>query len=541
MAEGIDRREFFKGAAGVALGASAASQLPARSLATAAGKTAVRPVRGGKFLQGVASGQPTHRSMTLWTKLSNVERGGAFTLEVAKDRGFDRVVERRKVRARKQFDHAIKTRVTGLDPHERYFYRFEANGKSSRVGQFRTLPPPGSRAPIKIGIFSCQDYVAGYYTGHRGLLREDDLDLIVCLGDYIYERQFYEPQREDTTGANGDGEVQRLSEYRDKYALYHSDRNLQKLRARVPLAAIWDDHEVEDNYADDEPGAATLDPRVPFLKRRKNGYRAYFEHMPFAPAGHRKRDRFRIYRSIKLGQTAEILLLDQRQYRDGQPCGDTIPPRRRARTPSGTIPSAPTWEPSRRRGLSGDSAPRRRPGKLVGNQAMIMAFDVPATQPINVDQWDGYGADRAEIMGHIAQHEIENVSFLTGDIHTFFAGAVSETGRQTAAGTPASLATEFVAGSMTSLGVPETINATTGVPLPPAVQAQIADTVFLRGNNPHFAYSNTERRGYGVVTARADKLEVEFRSPQTTEQPKSPVETIQAFEVASGVPEVQLV
>jgi len=154
--------------------------------------------------------------MTLWTKLSNVERGGAFTLEVAKDRGFDRVVERRKVRARKQFDHAIKTRVTGLDPHERYFYRFEANGKSSRVGQFRTLPPPGSRAPIKIGIFSCQDYVAGYYTGHRGLLREDDLDLIVCLGDYIYERQFYEPQREDTTGANGDGEVQRLSEYRDK-------------------------------------------------------------------------------------------------------------------------------------------------------------------------------------------------------------------------------------------------------------------------------------------------------------------------------------
>ena len=309
----------------------------------------------------------------------------------------------------------------------------------------------------------------------------------------------------------------------------------------MPLAAIWDDHEVEDNYADDEPGAATLDPRVPFLKRRKNGYRAYFEHMPFAPAGHRKRDRFRIYRSIKLGQTAEILLLDQRQYRDGQPCGDTIPPTPPCTDAERNDPERTYLGAEQKAWLKRRLRASKATWKLVGNQAMIMAFDVPATQPINVDQWDGYGADRAEIMGHIAQHEIENVSFLTGDIHTFFAGAVSETGRQTAAGTPASLATEFVAGSMTSLGVPETINATTGVPLPPAVQAQIADTVFLRGNNPHFAYSNTERRGYGVVTARADKLEVEFRSPQTTEQPKSPVETIQAFEVASGVPEVQLV
>jgi len=540
MAEEIDRPEFMQGAAGVALGATAFG-LPSSKLATAAGKTALRPVEGGRFLQGVASGQPTHRSMTLWTKLSEVERQGALILEVAKDRGFDRVVERRKVRTRKQFDHAIKTRVTGLDPHARYYYRFETQGKSSRVGQFRTLPPPGSRAPIKIGIFSCQDYVAGYYTGHRGLLREDDLDLVVCLGDYIYERQFYEPQRPDTTGKNGDGEVQTLSEYRDKYELYHSDRNLQKLRARVPLAAIWDDHEVEDNYADEEPGAATKDPRVPFIKRRKHAYRAYFEHMPFAPAGHRKRDRFRIYRSIKLGQTAEILLLDQRQYRDGQPCGDTIPPTPPCTDAERNDPGRTYLGAEQKAWLKRRLRASKATWKLVGNQAMIMAFDVPASQPINVDQWDGYGADREEVMSHIAQHEIENVSFLTGDIHTFFAGQVSETGRQTAPNTPESLATEFVAGSMTSLGVPETINATTGVPLPLAIQAAIADTVFLKSNNPHFAYSNTERRGYGVVKATANKLEVEFRSPMTTEQPKSPVETIQAFEVASGVPEVQLV
>ncbi len=414
--------------------------------------------------------------------------------------------------------------------------------ESSEVGQFKTLPPPGSKAPIKIGIYSCQDYVAGFYTGHAGLLAEDDLDLVVCLGDYIYERKFYAEQREDKTGANRDGEVQTLAEYRDKYALYHSDKNLRKLRAKYPFAAIWDDHEIEDNYAGDQPGAATLDPRVDFLKRRKNGYRAYFEHMPFAAAGHRRKgNRFRIYRSIKLGHTAEVLLLDQRQYRDGQPCGDTIPP---------TPPCTDAERNDPERTLLGDEQMKwlkrrlrssKATWKLVGNQAMIMAFDVPATQPINVDQWDGYGADRDEVMAHIARHEIQNVSFLTGDIHTFFAGDVSESGRQTAGAVPASLATEFVAGSMTSLGIPETINATTGVPIPTEIQVIIADGGLLQANNPHFAYSNTERRGYGIVKATGNKLEVEFRSPTTTEAPQADIETLQAFEVQAGTPQVELV
>ena len=541
MAEGMDRREFLRGAAGVAAGA-AVSQLPLEALATAAGKASAKPVKGGEFLQGVASGQPTHRAMTLWSKLSDVEKAGTVTLEVAKDSGFNRVVERRKVRTQRRSDHSIKTRVHGLDPHERYFYRFATGSQNSPVGQFRTLPPPGSKAPVKIGIFSCQDYVAGFYTAHAGLLAED-LDLVVCLGDYIYERQFYEPQREDTTGANGDGEVQTLPEYRDKYALYHSDENLTSLRGRVPLAAIWDDHEVEDNYADEHPGAATIDPRVDFLKRRRNGYRAYFEHMPFAPAGRRegKKNRFRIYRSVKLGHTAELLLLDQRQYRDEQPCGDTIPPTPPCTDAERNDPERTYLGKEQMAWLKRRLESSKATWKLVGNQAMIMAFDVPATQPINVDQWDGYGADRAEVMSHIAEKGIEDVSFLTGDIHTFFAGQVSATGRQSAPGVPASLATEFVAGSTTSLGVPETINATTGVPLPPEVQAAVADTVFLKSNNPHFAYSNTERRGYGVVTASTDKLEVEYRSPLTTTEPESTIETIQAFEVAPGVPEVQLV
>jgi len=536
----MDRREFLRGAAGVAAGA-AISRVPFEGLATAAGKTIAKPVQGGEFLQGVASGQPTHRAMTLWSKLSEVEKAGTVVLEVAKDPGFGNVVERRKVRTQRRSDHSIKARVRGLDPHERYYYRFETPGEESPVGEFRTLPPPGSKAPVKIGFFSCQDYVAGFYTAHAGLVAEDDLDLIVCLGDYIYERVYYDPQREDTTGQNGDGEVQTLPEYRDKYALYHSDPDLQALRARYPLAAIWDDHEVEDNYSSDAPGHATIDPRVPFPKRKRNGYRAYFEHMPFAPAGGRgKKSRFRIYRSIKLGQTAEILLLDQRQYRDEQPCGDTIPPTPPCTDAERNDPERTYLGEEQMAWLKRRLEASKATWKLIGNQAMIMAFDAPATQPINVDQWDGYGADRAELMAHVAEKEISDVSFLTGDIHTFFAGHVSETGRQTAADTPASLATEFVIGSATSLGVPETINATTGVPLPPEIQALIADNGLLQANNPHFAYSNTERRGYGVITASKNRLDVEFRSPQTTTAPESAVETLKAFQVESGSPEVQV-
>ena len=122
--------------------------------------------------------------------------------------------------------------------------------------------------------------------------------------------------------------MQTLREYRRKYALYHSDRNLRELRRRYPMVGIWDDHEVEDNYADELPGDATIDPRVPFIKRRRNAYRAFFEHMPFRPvtAPDGRGGRFRIYRSLRLGRNAELMLLDQRQYRDDQPCGDALPP-----------------------------------------------------------------------------------------------------------------------------------------------------------------------------------------------------------------------
>jgi alkaline phosphatase D len=541
MGPGIDRRAFLKGAA--AGGAAVALGGLPRAFA-GPGPAGKRPTlaTAGRFRQGVASGEPRPNSIRLWTRLDEADRSSLVTLEVAGDRGFDNVVARRQVPAAAKRDFTVHAQVGGLEPGEQYFYRFETKRQNSAVGRFRTLPPPNSRRPIRIGIFSCQDWEAGYYTAHAGLAEEDDLDLLVCLGDYIYERSFYEEDavREDNLGANNDGEVQTLAEYRDKYSLYHSDRNLRDLRAAVPLLGIWDDHEVEDNYAGDLPGEATIDPRVEFGRRRRNGYRAYFEHMPFSPADAGGYDPRRNYRSLRLGQNAELILLDERAYRDDQPCGDEIPPEppcteEERNDPSRTLLGArqKTWLKQRLR--RSDAT-----WKLLGNQVMAMAVDVPANNPINMDQWDGYGAERQEICDFIAARGVADVSWLTGDIHTFFAGVVTPTGRQAPGTGPEAVATEFVAGSMTSLGIPETVNAMTGAPLPPEVAAVVADEAALRGNNPHYAYSNTEKRGYAIVEARRDELLVTFRAPETTEERTSTVSDLQAFRVASGTPAVEL-
>jgi alkaline phosphatase D len=464
---------------------------------------------------------------------------------VARDPDFKRVVHRRKVVAKRANDFALHARVGGLKPSKRYWYRFDTSERSSPVGRFRTLPPPDSRQPVRIGVFSCQDFVPGYYTAHAGLADEPDLDLVLCLGDYIYERKYYQPAlRQDNLGANGDGEVETLSEYRDQYALYHGDANLRAVRAAFPLMAIWDDHEVEDNYAGELPGDATIDPRVPFPARRGNAYKAFFEHMPFRPAGRRRpkkrrRRGTRLYRSLRIGRSAELFLIDSRQYRSDQPCGDAVPPL--PPCPPGVLndPSRTLLGSDQKAWLKRRLEASRADWKLIGNQVMAMALDVPLGNPLVMDQWDGYAAERRELLQHIAARGIRNVSFLTGDIHTFFAGQVTPSGRQLL-GHPPAVATEFVTGSMTSLGLPETVNSTTGVPLPPDLLAIVADAAALKLNNPHMAYSNVSKRGYGIVEAGREALEVTFRAPQTTLAPTSAVSTLKRFRVERGTPQVQV-
>jgi alkaline phosphatase D len=518
--QGVNRRTFLAGAAAGAgtllLPASAFSRRLQLPLARDVG-----------FGQGVASGQPTTNGITLWTKLDGLSRDARLQVEISPDADFRRVIYRKPATASAANAYAVHHRAEHkvLQPGERYYYRFVTCTVDGPVGRFQTARPADSREPVRIAFFSCQDYESGYYTAHAALAKEPDIDFAICLGDYIYEKHYDDAAvRKDSTGANGDAEVQTLPEYRDKYALYHSDADLRAVRAAHPLLAIWDDHEVEDNWARDQPGTATDNPRVAFPERRANGFKAFFEHQPRIQV---QGDRNRIYGAQRFGANAEVFLLDQRSYRDDQPCGDQF----FAPCPDDTAPGRTLLGAAQKEWLVRSLADSKATWKIVGNQVMIMSLDVPAGNAVNHDQWDGYAAERREILERVSA--VKDITFVTGDIHTFFAGRVTPSGRQGPA-QPAPVATEFVGGSITSKGVADSATGEGGREV-----GKIPADATLRANNPHFVYSNQSSKGYAVLEAKPNELLVTYKGVGTTQQPTSAPVTLARFRVPRGQAEVE--
>ncbi len=488
---GIRRREFLVG--GTAAGLALAGPINYAALAR---QKRVPFAKGGKFAHGVASGFPSPKAITVWTRVSELDRSSKLRVEVATDERFRKVVESVPVHAEKDRDYTVHRRIEGLEPGEEYFYRFYTEGEESRVGRFRTAPPADSKETIRIGFFSCQNFNAGFFNAQAGLAKED-LDLVLCLGDYIYEKGTYTGPRSDTTGVNGDGDVQTLDEYRQKYRLYQSDKSLQDLHAAHPFVMVWDDHEVEDNYAGDEDLDNGGDVRrIPFEERRKNAYKAFFEAMPKKRV---KGEPTRIYGSAKLGGAAELFFTDQRQYRDPQPCDDAIlEPCPEADDPGRTLLGAEqkAWF---KRAVADSEAN----WKLWGSEVMVMSLDVPKGQPALVDAWDGYAAERKEILEHFIASGVDNLVALTGDIHTFFAGNVTTTGRDD--GVPAGV--ELVGGSTTSLGLPEYLGVPSSVALP-ARRAQRPAHQVRRLRPPRL------RRGHGDEERPHLRFQVRGRADQ---------------------------
>jgi phosphodiesterase/alkaline phosphatase D-like protein len=523
MQRGLRRRELL-----VAGGAGALALATPINYAAVARANRLPMAKGAKFAHGVASGYPSPKGVVLWTRLSNLNKSAKVTLEVATDKQFRKVVDTQQVKADSKRDFTAHAQVKKLKPATEYFYRFDTGDKSSKVGQFRTLAPADSKDPVKIAFFSCQDYEAGYYNAQAAIAKEKDLDLVICLGDYVYERMFYAgpADRRDTLGANGDGNVQTLAEYRTKYRLYQSDKNLQAMHAAHPFVSVWDDHEVEDNYAGDQQDSAEPDPalensgeprRVPFGERRKNGYKAFFEAMPRMT---KKGDPTAIYGSLRLGGMAELFLTDQRQYRDQQPCGDAL----LTPCPEGDDPGRTMLGAAQKEWFKGAVANSSATWKLWGSEVMVMALDSSPGQSVNPDQWDGYAAERAEILEHFSASGVQNLAVLTGDIHTFFAGNVTTTGRE--GGTP--IGVEFVGGSTTSLGIPEALG------IPSSTLAALA------ANDPHIDYYDFDRRGYTVVTASQSELKAEFKTVDALTRGAKPA-TSASFRVAAGNPQLEIV
>jgi alkaline phosphatase D len=517
----LGRREFL--IAGAGAGISAAGLLNHGAIARA---RAFGRATGGQFAYGVAAGFPGTTGVTLWTRVAELGRSARVGCEVALDPHFRRVVASPTAHALAGRDFTVHQPVRGLKPATEYYYRFFTRDAHSRVGRFRTLPPTDSAQPLKIGFYSCSSYEAGYFTALGGLAAEPDLDFVLCLGDYIYEHHDYDgpAARRDHTGVNHDGDVQTLAEYRQKYRLYQSDPHLQDMHAAYPFISIWDDHEVENNYAGTHPDSADTNPhladgstprRVPFLQRRRNGYQAFFEAMPRMPFPGGAN---RIYGSIRLGSLAELYLTDSRQYRSPQPCDDV----ELVACPADLVPGGTMLGAAQKAWLKAAVPAGRAKWNLLTSETMMMALDSSPGNHVNQDQWDGYSAEREEILSSFLAAGVENLVVLSGDLHTFIAGNLTTTGEST--GTPVGV--ELLGGSATSFGLPEE----TGIP---AAKLE----ALLPSADPHIVFGDFVHHGYCVVTVTADQVTGQFKTADIT-RPRAGATTLATFQVQSGTPQL---
>ncbi|MFY1631831.1 alkaline phosphatase D family protein [Solwaraspora sp. WMMB335] len=506
MTTPIDRRTVLR-IAGASAGTTALAGAVAITPATAQSP-------GATFRHGVASGDPTPDGILLWTRVTPSEDAlpgsGAgpdvtVTWQVASDPEFTTVIDAGAVATGAARDHTVKVEITGLAAATGYWYRFGCQDTWSPIGHARTAP--GADAPVdqlRFGVVSCSNWEAGHFAAYRQLARRDDLDLIVHLGDYLYE---YGTGEFDAGGrvvrpVRPAHEVLTLADYRARHGCYKTDPELQALHAAVPWAITWDDHEVANDQWSGGAENHTPGTEGDWSRRLAAARQAYFEWMPVrtGPAG-------RIYRRLRFGTLAELSLLDLRTYRSQQASGSDVDDRSRTITGADQM----GWL---RDGLASSNAQ----WKLVGNPVMMARLDVGSLPAwllgplgrllgvpqnglvLNVDQWDGYNADRNTLVNHLLATGTRDVVFLTGDIHTSWANEI--TTRSTAGRPPA--AVEFVVPSVTSDNVDDFL----GLPAGNALSTLGAGLVRL--TNPHVRWTELDGHGYGLLDVTAERCRMDW-------------------------------
>jgi alkaline phosphatase D len=504
--------------------------------ATAALTTAIGAVHGGPasaasryFRHGVASGDPLAHRVVLWTRVTPTEaaqpgsgRGPRVTVrwQVARDRAFTQVVSRGRAVTGPARDHTVKVDAGGLKPDTQYYYRFLYDGRASAVGRTRTAPAADAdNGNLRFGMVSCANWQAGWFSAYRHLANRDDLDLVIHLGDYLYEyapgEYGYGPGDEDIRTHVPPKEIVSLADYRQRHAQYKSDPDLQRLHTKYAFVVTWDDHEsANDSWAD---GAENHQPdgEGSWAARKAAARRAYDEWMPVRMADSaRLNDGTRLFRRLRFGRLAELSMLDLRSYRSAQV---TLQPDPAADDPSRTMTGERQME-----WLKESLHDDRALWKLVGNPVMIAPVRIPEAYvdevskivetpapkdgpPYNVDQWDGYTADRRELFTHIRDHGVNNAVFLTGDIHSGWACDLPYDAESYALGTPlgTSVATEFVCSSITSSNLKDITGDFSGT-----TSTAVVEGVKLL--NRHVKYLNFDDHGFSVVDIDRERLQVDW-------------------------------
>ena len=479
---------------------------------------------GYPFTLGIASGEPTADGFVLWTRLAPdpfAADGGMAARrvpvgwELAEDEGFTRIVRRGTAMADPAWAHAVHVELSGLAPGRTYWYRFHAGSEASPIGRTRTAPAGGSMDAARVCFASCQHFETGYYAAYRHMAEEQP-DLILFLGDYIYEA---DPNARVRKHVNL--EPKDLAGYRIRYAQYKTDPLLQAAHASAPWATTWDDHEVANDY-DNNLDENNSDPVV-FLKRRAAAYRAYYEHLPLRHAQRPDGAALRLYRTLDWGALAQFQIIDSRQYRAPRACQ---PPELLAEHKKylALVPDCPELH-SAGRTMLGATQERWLNDRFVASRARwnvltqqtIMSTlnrvnpkDENGPPVYSTDVWAGYPAARDAILHGWAGTKLSNPFAIGGDIHSFEAADM----RLRPDGPP--VGAEFVGGSITSL----------------------QNDLYLKEEAPRSGVRFAEHRvrGYGRIDIAADRCDVTFRNTIDATKIDTGINDLVKFTMVPGRP-----
>jgi alkaline phosphatase D len=517
----VNRRGFLKKTGqglGVALGVTIANTLPIGSKTASATENFLKY----PFTLGIASGDPMPDGVVLWTRLApDPLNGGGMPdyqfpvqWEMALDKEFKNIVQRGTEVSKPQLGHSVHVEVSGLEPATWYFYRFKAGPEISPVGRTKTAPTVNSSVDkLAFAFASCQNWPTGYYTAYQHMAK-DDLDLVIHLGDYIYEG------RHNSSGVRPIDkeypEIYTTEDYRNRYALYKLDSDLQAAHANFPWLMTMDDHEVDNNWAGDVPQDPQKQTKEDFMKRRAIAFQAYYEHMPLRRSAYPNGSSMQLYRRLAFGNLVEFNVLDTRQYRDDQADGDGWGPP----TPESMDPARTMLGDEQERWLLEGLSASNTKWKVLAQQVFFARRDSgfgTDVESYGMDSWDGYPAARQRILDHISKNSITNSVVLTGDVHSSWANEVRKNFDDL---NSKNVAVEFVGTSITSGG---------------DGSDQRPDTPQILEENPHIKFFNNQR-GYVRCKLSQQTWQTDYLIVPYVTRPGAPIEVHASFYVEDGKP-----
>ena len=472
------------------------------------------------FALGVASGDPLPNGVVLWTRLAPkpLEGGGMPMIavpvywELAADSGFKSIVQKGDVLARPELGHSVHVDVSGLAPARDYWYRFRAGNEVSQVGRTRTAPAAGANVDrLRFAVCGCSHFEMGHFTAYRRIA-EEHFDFVFHTGDYIYESRADGGRNDSRVRQHHGDEIFSLVDYRNRYGQYKSDPSLIAAHRSAPFVVTWDDHETENNYAGefDENGT----PAPVFLLRRAAAYQAYYEHMPLRLSAWPSGPHMRIYRRLQFGNLMDFSVLDTRQWRSDQGCGDGL----RTNCAAATDQARTMLGAEQEKWLFENLAGARATWTVLGQQVYSFARDFVNVNPaarFSMDVWDGYAAARTRLYSRLRETGAPNPVVLSGDVHVHYAADLKMDF--------ADPASEVVAVEFTNTSI--------------SAGGDGADTAGnwaqLKSANPHIRY-HSARRGYIACTATPATMRADFKVLDRVTTPDAEARIGGSFVVEAG-------